>query len=52
MVLSGVISPLVWVITIVTLLITLLITTHQPPSIPGPLLQGPQGIYKGFLRAP
>ena len=31
-VISGVISPLVWVITIVTLLITPLITTHEPPS--------------------
>ena len=29
---SGVISPLIWVITIVTLLITPLITTHGPPS--------------------
>ena len=28
---SRVISPLVWVISIVTLLITLLITTHEPP---------------------
>ena len=28
----GVISPLIWVITIVTLLITPLITTHEPPS--------------------
>ena len=25
-------SPLIWVITIVTLLITPLITTHEPPS--------------------
>ena len=31
-VISGVISPLIWVISIVTLLITLLITTHEPPS--------------------
>ena len=31
-VISGVISPLIWVITIVILLITLLITTHEPPS--------------------
>ena len=29
---SEVISPLTWVISIVTLLITLLITTHEPPS--------------------
>ena len=28
----GVISPLIWVISIVTLLITLCITTHEPPS--------------------
>ena len=31
-VISGVISPLIWVIIIVTLLITPLITTHEPPS--------------------
>ena len=31
-VISGVISPLIWVITIVTLLITPLKTTHEPPS--------------------
>ena len=31
-VISGVISPLSRVITIVTLLITLLISTHEPPS--------------------
>ena len=31
-VISGDISPLVWVVSIVTLLITLLITTHEPPS--------------------
>ena len=29
---SGVISPLIWVISTVTLLITPLITTHEPPS--------------------
>ena len=29
---SRVINPLIWVITIVTLLITPLITTHDPPS--------------------
>ena len=29
---SGVISPLIWVITTVTLLITSLITSHEPPS--------------------
>ena len=33
-VLSGVRSPLIWVISIVALLITLLITTHEPPSNP------------------
>ena len=32
-VISGVISPLIWVITIVTLLITPLIPNHEPPSI-------------------
>ena len=31
-VISGVISPLIWVISIVTLLITLLRTTHETPS--------------------
>ena len=31
-VISGVISPLIWVITIVTLLLTPLITTHEPLS--------------------
>ena len=31
-VIGGVISPLIWVITIVTLLITPLITPHEPPS--------------------
>ena len=31
-VLSMAISPLIWVISIVTLLITQLITTHEPPS--------------------
>ena len=30
----GVISPLIWVIIIVTLLITPLRTTHEPPSTP------------------
>ena len=29
---SGVISPLIWVISIVTLLITLLVSTPEPPS--------------------
>ena len=31
-VISGVISPLTWVISIVTLLMTLLMTTYEPPS--------------------
>ena len=31
-VISGFISPLIWVISIVTLLLTLLIATHEPPS--------------------
>ena len=31
---TGVISPHLWVITIVTLLLTPLITTHEPPSRP------------------
>ena len=31
-VISGVISPLIWAISIVTLLISLLITAHEPPS--------------------
>ena len=31
---SSVISPLIWAISIVALLITLLITTHEPPSKP------------------
>ena len=35
-VISGVISPLIRVITIVTLLITPLISTHEPPSRPEP----------------
>ena len=32
MVMSGVVSPPIWVIIIVTLLISTLITTHEPPS--------------------
>ena len=32
-VISGVISPLLWIVSIVTLLISLLITTHEPPSV-------------------
>ena len=34
MVISGVISPLIWVVSIVTLLVTPLITTYEPPSTP------------------
>ena len=41
-----VISPLLWVISIVTLLITLLISTHQPPSIPYRISIDP---FKGTL---
>ena len=29
---SGVISPLIWVISVLTLLIALLISAHEPPS--------------------
>ena len=32
-VISRLTSPLIWVITIVTLIITPLITTHEPPSM-------------------
>ena len=32
-VISGVISPAIWVRSIVTLPITLVVTTHEPPSI-------------------
>ena len=35
-VISRVITPVIWVISIVNLLITLLITTHEPPSRSGP----------------
>ena len=40
-VISGVLSPLIWVITIVTLLITPLITTHEPPSSAYPGISQP-----------
>ena len=33
-VISGVVSPLIWVIIIVTLLRALLVTTHEPPCRP------------------
>ena len=32
MVLSGAISPAIWVVATVILLMTLLVTTHEPPS--------------------
>ena len=35
-VISRIISPLIWVMSIVILLITLLITTHEPPSTQKP----------------
>ena len=39
-VISGVTSPLIWVITVVTLLISPLITTHEPPSRASRRVQG------------
>ena len=42
MVISGVISPLIWLISIVTLTITPFITTHEPASKPWVLPLGPQ----------
>ena len=42
---SGVISPLIWVITIVTFLITPLMTPHEPPSY------GPQAAMPFTLHA-
>ena len=38
LVITGVISPLIWAITIATILITPLITTHEPPSIQFPIV--------------
>ena len=32
-VIGGVLSPLIWVIITVALIITLLITSHEPPSV-------------------
>ena len=32
-VISGAISLVIWIITTVTLLITLVLTTHKPPSV-------------------
>ena len=51
-VIHGLISLLLWVISIVTLLITLLITIHEPPSIalnPLPLYRIPIDPFKGTL---
>ena len=51
-VISGVINPLIWVISIVALLITLLITTHEPPSRPSTLYpyRIPIDPFKGTLK--
>ena len=46
-IISRVTSALIWVITVATLLISLLITTHEPPSTPLPWIQVksvPQGV--------
>ena len=48
-VISGVISPLIWSVTIVTLLTTPLITTHEPPSRN---FEGTLGIISVSLSAP
>ena len=45
---NGLISPLIWVRSIVTLLITLLITTHDPPS----KVQSLRLKAKGFPESP
>ena len=50
---SGVISPLIWVLTIATLLIAPLVTTHEPPgkALRTHILRllGPKTIlYRGF----
>ena len=45
-VISEIESPLTWVISIVTLLITLLITTNEPPSR---VFQAPQRQARSFL---
>ena len=52
---SGALSPLIWVITVVTLRITPLITTHESPSADGttegsPLAQAKSGSL-GLLPA-
>ena len=51
-VISGVISPLTWVRSIVTRLTTLLITTHEPPSnawLRARVL-GCRGLEKGLIQ--
>ena len=45
---SGVISPLRWVITIVTLLITPLIATHEPPSRRTTVANNPGFSFRGW----
>ena len=51
-VINGVISPLMGVITIVTLILTPLITTHEPPSRPSTLYpyRIPIDPFKGTLK--
>ena len=49
-VISGVISSLIWVIRIVTLLITRLITTHEPPSSIGVMLGSEASLRVGFSQ--
>ena len=47
---SGVISPLIWVITMVTLLATPLITPHEPPSKRRiPTNCGPLAVQQSFF---
>ena len=46
---SRVISPLIGLITIVTLLITPLITTHEPPSRGIRAFEGLDGVYRVWL---
>ena len=48
-VISGVMSPLIWVITIVTRLITPLIPTHEPPSSRGRGREGLRGSFHGTV---
>ena len=47
---SGVISTLIWVISIVTLLISLLITTHEPPSGAKVKLDCPEVLLQPYLQ--